>query len=170
MERELNHQAKVMISRYRSDGSIDKSFGGNGSTVIDFGGFSEAYSIAIQADGKIIAAGEASYDFAIARLNPDGSPDSSFGVNGKVTTDFLGHDDYINFVTIQPDNKIIVIGTAYDHGFEQSRIALARYNVDGSLDDSFGRGGKLRVYSKYHFDEGSAIILQPGGKIVAIGY
>jgi len=109
-----------MLARFLNNGSIDKSFGNNGSTVMDFGGYSKASSIAIQADGKIIAAGTALKDFAIARFNPDGRPDSSFGINGKVTTDFVGYRDYANFVTIQPDNKIIVIGTAFEQGSELS--------------------------------------------------
>jgi len=161
----------LMLARYLSNGSIDKSFGNKGSTVMDFGGYSKAFSIAIQADGKIVAAGTALKDFAIARFNPDGRPDSSFGINGKVTTDFAGYGSRreVNFVAIQPDNKIIVIGTVYHDG-DLSSIALARYNADGSLDTGFGNGGGLIAHIAGDFDEGYAVILQPGGKIVAIGY
>jgi uncharacterized delta-60 repeat protein len=79
-------------------------------------------------------------DFAVVRFKRDGSLDSNFGVNGKVTTDFEGKRDEAKFVAIQPDNKILVIGTAFDSGGEQSKIALARYNPNGTLDNGFGKG------------------------------
>lgn len=163
--------ASFMVARYNSNGNIDRSFGNNGSAIIKFGSYSEAYAITVQPDEKIIAAGYASGDFAVVRLNADGKPDSSFGINGKITTDFYGKRDYINFVSIQPDNKILVIGTAFDSGGEQSKIALARYNTDGSLDNIFGSGGKIGTRANAsEFDNGSSLILQPNGKIVAIGY
>jgi uncharacterized delta-60 repeat protein len=134
--------ANLMVARYLGNGSVDKRFGNNGIAVMDFGSASRAYSIAIQADGKIIAAGNAAKYFAIARFNPDGRPDSSFGLNGKVTTDLAGYGNSgkVNFATIQPDNKIIVIGTVY-HDVDLSSIALARYNADGSLDTGFASAG-----------------------------
>ena len=163
--------ANLMVARFEANGNPDKSFGRNGKTIIDFGSYSEAYAIAIQPNGKIIAAGTIMQDFAVVRFKPNGNLDSSFGVNGKVTTDFEGKGDAVKFVAIQPDSKILVIGTAFDSGGEQSKFALARYNPNGTLDNSFGKGGKVATtVDIYKFDNGSAFILQPNGKIVAAGF
>ena len=79
------------LARYNTDGSLDTSFGGNGQVTTAFGfGHDRAYSVAVQSDGKIVVAGDSSNglndDFAVARYNTDGSPDTSFGAGGKVTT------------------------------------------------------------------------------------
>jgi len=163
--------ANLMVARYEPNGSFDESFGKKGKAIIDFGGYAEAYSITLQGNGKIVTAGTLMEDFAVVRFKRDGSLDSNFGVNGKVTTDFEGKRDEAKFVAIQPDNKILVIGTAFDSGGEQSKIALARYNPNGTLDNGFGKGGKVATtVTEVKFDYGSAFILQPDGKIVAAGY
>ena len=161
-------------------GDLDTTFGGDGKVTTAFAGFnSTVQAVAIQPDGKIIAAGTTSdgtflpNDFALARYNPDGALDLSFGTGGKVTTDFFGGIDDARAVAIQPDGKIVVAGGAEtpEDGFD---FALARYNADGSLDTGFGTGGKVTTdfFGTPGFaftDSISAIIIRPDGKIIAVG-
>jgi len=163
------------LTRYNSDGSLDASFGANGIVTTDFGGsFEGAWSVAIRADGKIVAAGLTSISgvtkFALARYNIDGRLDASFGTGGRVTTGFPGASVANGFcVALQPDGKVVVAGwTNFDGGAD---FALARYDSAGTLDASFGTGG--RVITAFADSQGLAgvfsIALQPDGKIVAAG-
>jgi uncharacterized delta-60 repeat protein len=103
-------------------------------------------SIAIQENGKIVAAGTSnngvSSDFAIVRYNSNGSLDNTFDTDGIVTLDFDNTDDYGSSVIIQPeDGKIIVVGYSFINSIYQ--LTLARYNSNGSLDNTFGTNGKV---------------------------
>src|SRR6185369_7533814 len=97
--------ANFAIARYNSDGSLDTNFGTNGKVIA---GFSQAYSIVIQSDSKIIVAGTASDPFSLAlvRLNEDGSFDTTFGINGEVVTDFHGSGVSGGYITLLPNEKI----------------------------------------------------------------
>ena len=101
-----------------------------------------------------------------------GDRDTSFGIDGLVTTDF-GRDDIAYELTLQPDGKIVLVGETGDDGFEERDFALARYNSDGSLDASFGTGGKVTTnFERINFpslDVGTSIALQPDGKLVVAG-
>lgn len=93
---------------------LDSAFSSGGKAIVDFGGSEVAFAGARQPDGKLLVAGETSagatpHDFALARLNPDGSPDGAFGVGGKATVDFAG-DDSAFAVAVQPDGKILLGG------------------------------------------------------------
>ncbi|MGH2704871.1 MAG: hypothetical protein ACRDJ4_07205, partial [Actinomycetota bacterium] len=155
------------LVRYLPDGSLDPTFGTGGIVKTSIGPFSAARSVALQADGKIMAVGRTdpgditAGDWALARYNPDGSLDSTFAGGGTVVTDFHGKNDSGGGVVIQPDQKIVVAGRSGDDG------ALARYLPDGSLDPSFGGGGKV-VVGAFNTAE-AGIALQPDGKIVASG-
>ena len=165
------------LVRYNQDGSLDQSFGTGGKLIIESA--LNINTIAIQPNGKIVAAGSsintvprANDDFAVLRFNPDGSPDTAFGNNGKTSTDFFGINDFVNSCALSPDGKIIVAGRAsrgdpmtdgdYDFG-------LARYNENGSLDTTFGNGGKVLTDFSSFRDWANRITLQPDGKIVAVG-
>ena len=106
------------LARYNPNGSLDTSFSGDGKLTTDFGGPRRATGVAIQPDGKIVvgrlAGGGASGDFALARYNPNGSLDTSFSGDGKQTTDFGGADDGATGVAIQPDGKIVAVGSGGD--------------------------------------------------------
>jgi uncharacterized delta-60 repeat protein len=115
------------LARYNLDGSLDTSFDGDGKVTTDFGGLDGALGVAIQPDRKIVAAGFTGDDFSLARYNLDGSLDTSFGGDGKVTTDFGGFDQAFE-VAIQPNGSVVAAG------FTGDDFALARYNRDGSLD------------------------------------
>jgi uncharacterized delta-60 repeat protein len=161
--------AGLTLVRYKANGSVDSSFGVNGEAVAGFGTHATVNSIALKASGKIIAAGTTGSRFAIAKFNADGSLDNTFGTNGIVTTYFDGQGSTASFVTILPDNKILVVGSSDYASGELTRVALARYNPDGSLDGSFAGAGKtFKYFNDYGFNYGSSIIMQ-GNKIVIVG-
>jgi uncharacterized delta-60 repeat protein len=169
------------LARYNPDGSLDTSFGSGGKVTTAIGSLSEAAALALQPDGKIVAAGssyDASHsaaldDFALARYNPDGSLDTSFGSGGKVTTPIGTSSDEAQTVALQPNGKIVVAGYSWvDTGNEVTDytiIALVRYNADGSLDASFGSGGKVTTRIGPDLAHADAVAVQPDGKIVVAG-
>src|SRR5687767_5871832 len=97
------------VARYNTDGSLDTSFDSDGKLTTDFGSLEQAYAVDVQADGGIVVAGGSNTDFAVARYNIDGSLDTSFDSDGKLTTDF-GGSDFAYAATIQSDGKIIAVG------------------------------------------------------------
>ena len=164
-----------MNSALISAGDLDSTFGTGGKSTTDFSSSEYAHAVAVQADGKVVAAGTASvggtpnvnYDFAVFRYNANGSLDTSFDSDGKVTTRIS--NDYHNYdaayaVAIQTDGRIVVAGSSDLGG---GSFALVRYNPDGSLDASFGSAGIVISTTIYGaiFD----IAIQPDGKIVAGG-
>ncbi len=158
------------LVRYNADGSLDSGFGTGGKVTTAFGtGYDEAYSVTVQADGKIIVAGSAnngSEDFALIRYNADGSLDSGFGTGGKVTTPIGTGAVTAYDVLVQADGKIVVAGQASGTGYD---FALARYNADGSLDSGFGSGGTVLSAVSTNNDYGRFVALQSDGKIVVGG-
>jgi uncharacterized delta-60 repeat protein len=150
-----------------AQGDLDAAFGTGGIVITDFGDSEWVNDLALLPDGKIVAVGNTSLDFALARYNSDGGLDSSFGTNGKVTTDFFGYEDVSEAVAIQADGKLVVAGTAY-HA-DRSDFALARYHSNGSLDSSFGTNGKATINFDGYYNNGFDLVLQPDGKIVVAG-
>ena len=127
------------LARYNPNGSLDTTFSGDGKQTTDFGGIDSAEAVAIQSDGRIVAAGwsnhSGDFDFALARFTPSGAFDSSFSGNGKLLTDFFGEDDAALAVAIQPNGRIVAAGTSgtlgngpllYPPGAE--RFTLTRYH------------------------------------------
>jgi uncharacterized delta-60 repeat protein len=152
-------------------GDLDPTFDGDGKVTTDFaGGIEEAFGFGLQGDGKIVAAGIAlgsgSGDFALARYNSDGSPDTTFDTDGKVTTDFSGSGAQASAVVIQGDGKIVAAGGAF---VWTSDIALARYKADGSLDTIFSGDGKVTTDFAGMDDNAWAVAIQANGMIVAAG-
>ena len=158
------------LARYNADGSLDTSFSGDGKVTTDFSSRNLAFALAVQPDRKIVVAGAAVMnvvDFALARYNADGSLDTSFSGDGKVTTDFASGDDRAWAVAVQPNRKIVAAG--YSHNGTDYDFALARYNPDGSLDTSFGGDGKVTTPIGSARDRGYAMAVQSDGKIVVAG-
>jgi uncharacterized delta-60 repeat protein len=160
--------------RYNPDGSLDTSFGGTGIVHQNIALYDAAFAVAIQDDGKIVMAGRANpltnnnTNFCVMRMNPDGSLDNSFDGDGKLTTDFFGGVDEAHAVAIQ-EGKILVAGYAQVNGFNYD-FALARYNLNGSLDNTFGGGDGKVLTDFFGGDDGAlSMVLQPDGKIVAAG-
>ncbi|MFI5172462.1 MAG: T9SS type A sorting domain-containing protein [Chitinophagales bacterium] len=158
------------VARYNSDGTLDVDFGIGGLATFDFEGEEDyGYSALLQSDGKIVIAGTkcCSDDFGIIRLNTDGTLDNSFSGDGKAEADFFGSSDDGLSIAIQPDNKIIIGGEAYD---SDRLFGLMRFNTDGTLDNSFGTGGKVTTSVGPVADFLKSIAIQSDGKIVAGGY
>lgn len=172
------------LVRYAADGSLDPTFGFGGRVTTDFGiagredKTDEAFAVAIQPDGKIVAAGgtgrcgTSNGYAALARYGSDGALDSSFGEGGLVYTDFLRECDAFNAVAVQQDGKIVAAGFTGQGGVGQDRAFLvARYDADGGLDPTFGSGGSvLTDFGSARFDEARAVVLQPDGKVLAAGF
>ena len=161
-------------------GDLDPTFGSNGKVTTDFGGTTDYLNaVILQPDGKIIVAGSAIMnfpppgshsDFALARYNADGSPDTGFGNNGKVTTTFNGGEgDGVDGLAIQPNGKIVAAGSVLSDDGASIDLGLARYNSNGSLDTTFGNGGKVTTDFAGDHEYASAVVLQPDGKIVVAG-
>jgi uncharacterized delta-60 repeat protein len=169
----------MTLSRYNPDGTADTTFGTGGKiTIVANGGPVDAMEgVAIQSDGKIVVAGHTSTptsindDFVVARFNPDGSKDASFGTGGMTITDFAGLTDQAHGLAIQPDGKIVVAGfaTRGTVTFGDADFAVARYLGDGTLDGSFGNGGKVTTNMAGSADFGTAVALQSDGGIVVVG-
>jgi competence ComEA-like helix-hairpin-helix protein len=164
------------LVRFNSDGSTDISFDQDGIVTTDFNNsYDSGHAVALQPDGKIIVAGHSytdanvSIDFALARYNPDGSPDTSFDEDGKVTTDLGGWRDFVYAISLQPDSKILVAGEQWQQEGGTVDFALARYNTDGSLDAGFGTDGRM-ITDISSGDYANALALQPDGRILVGGF
>ncbi|CBE67527.1 MAG: hypothetical protein F9K13_06055 [Candidatus Methylomirabilis oxygeniifera] len=157
---------------YAAPGSLDPAFGTAGKVTTDFGRAGDASAVILQPDGKLVALGTSyvagNSDFALARYNPDGSLDPTFGTGGTVTTDFGSPLDFAQALVLQPDGKLVAAGSA-NAAAGNSDFALARYNPNGTLDPTFGTGGKVTT-DFGDGDEAHALVLQPDGKLVAAGY
>ncbi|MFN2542749.1 MAG: delta-60 repeat domain-containing protein [Chthoniobacterales bacterium] len=168
------------IVRYNANGTLDTTFGDSGIVTTSFPGQgSYAFALALQSDGKIIAAGtdfvdfssedSSNTDFALARYNSDGTPDTTFGSGGQLTTDFDGFNDDVYAVLIQPDNKIVAVGSA-KNPTNYYDFAAARYLSNGTIDTTFGTLGKVRTdFGDHNLDIAYTAALQTDGKIVAAG-
>ena len=159
------------LARYNTNGSLDTGFGTGGKTTTAIGSSNDVgKSVVIQSDGKIVLGGYARIgitdDFALIRYNNNGSIDNSFGSGGKVTTAIGTGTDWGNSVVIQPDGKILLAGFAAI-GF--NNIAIVRYNIDGSIDNTFDSDGKVTTPIGPSGTTGSSIALQSDGKIVVAG-
>ena len=158
------------LARFDSNGSLDTSFSGDGMQTTDFGSSNDrAHGVAVQADGKIVVAGESlsgSHDFALARYNSNGTLDTSFSGDGKQTTDF-GGSDAANAVALR-GGKIVLAGTGSPGGTGGNDFAVARYKPNGSLDPTFSGNGK-QTTDFGGSDGARAVALQTDGKIVAVG-
>lgn len=128
-----------------------------------------SFSFVVRATDSMGCIGSgASYSMIVSNAGPDGSLDSSFGINGIVTTDFGPGEAIANGVALQPDGKAVVVGHAYNG--TQKVFAVARYNVDGSLDATFGGDGKVLTPISGVEDVANCVAIQPDGKIVVAGF
>ena len=173
--------ADFAAARYRSNGSLDPTFGSGGTVLTDFGSVVVAagLGLALQPDGKIVAAGERWHQhvhgssFALARYRSSGSADASFGAGGRVMTSFRwsgSREATASDVVVEPGHKVLAVGSANDnpeHGF--FHLALARYLPPGKLDPTFGSAGKV-LDLDHEFSGAEAAALQRDGRLVAAGW
>ena len=157
-------------SALAADGDLDPTFGDAGTVVTPFPVGAFATAVTIQGDGRIVAVGAAAGpsgtgEFAIARYEPDGSLDQTFGGDGIVTTAIAGgHGDEARSVAIQANGRIVVAGTD-----SWERFAVVRFRPDGTLDRSFAGDGIVRTNFTPGDDIAWDIAIQPDGRIVAVG-
>ena len=160
------------IAQYKKNGSLDPSFGTGGRVTTDFsGGTDLATAVAFQ-DDKLIVVGYTSpdnvtYSWAIARYNKNGSLDPSFGSGGKVVTSFGDGQDFADALAVDGD-KVVVAGVVQAGGGGKN-FGLARYNKNGSLDQSFGTGGKVTTDFSGGNDAANGVIIVDD-RILAVGY
>jgi uncharacterized delta-60 repeat protein len=171
----------TIVLRYLADGSLDPSFDGDGWVRVPFGTSGPAAAnsdfanaVAIQNDGKIVVAGTFRFggiigtgEIAVARLDSDGSLDSTFSGDGKTLVDLSGTDDSGEDVALQSDGKIVVTGSSGPLGGARD-LGLGRLNPDGSLDSSFGTGGKV-VTDVNFLDFANALAIDGAGRIAVAG-
>jgi uncharacterized delta-60 repeat protein len=181
------------LKRYTADGSADPTFGSGGIVLDSIGPAGDFIdSIVLQPNGQILIGGNTvivvgtrkhnqaiNGDFALARYNTDGSADTSFGNGGKVTTDFAGNFDSVKQILVQPNSDILAAGqagvpasslpgTAAPAG-SVAVLGFARYNVDGSLDASFGNQGLVTVAVDNVGTQLGSVALEANGQIFAAG-
>lgn len=168
------------VVRYNADGSLDTTFGSGGKVTTSFGAGVEdtASGVALQADGKIVVVGTTdidgnlNYQFAIARYNVDGTPDTGFSGDGKTTVGaFIGTYNAGHAVAVQGDGKIVVAGFAGDSfiGGTEAFFGVARLTATGDLDTTFSGDGKATVDFGELYSNATAVVIQDDGKIVVAG-
>ena len=159
--------------RYNSDGTLDDTFGTGGKVVVPItGAYDEAYDLALQPDGKIVLFGYSfvsgnGLDFSVARLNANGSIDDTFDTDGRVIVGVSTRSDIPGKVLVQPDGKLVLVGTATVGGAQDN--ALVRLNANGSLDPTFGDNGIVINSIAAGDDVGLDAVLQDDGKIITSG-
>lgn len=161
------------LVRYNTDGSLDNTFGTSGIVTTPIGNSEDnAYSVVLQSDGKIVAAGYSNngsnYDFALVRYNTNGVLDSTFDTDGIVNTPIGNGDDFANSLVLQSNGKIVVAGSSSNG--TNNDFAVVRYNTNGSLDNTFDSDGKVTTPIGTSFDLANAVSIQIDGKIVVAGY
>lgn len=165
------------VARYLSNGAPDPTFDGDGKLTTDFfSGFEFANGVALLQDGKILASGRAinpathTGDFALARYQANGLLDTTFSGDGKQATDFGRTMDSAIGVAVQPDQKIVLVGSSISStaGY---RFALARYLTTGGLDKTFSADGKqiTTFPGVFHNAFSYDAVIQSNGKIIAVG-
>lgn len=163
----------LTLARYNSDGSPDNTFSVADNLTKSDSSYIAARTLAIQGDGKIVLGGywansKSIKDFVVARFNINGSRDNTFNKSGIQSTDFRTYDDYINAVAIQSDGKIVAAGYA-SNGLNNA-FAIARYNTDGSADNTFDTDGKKMNFIGSADVYAVSLAIQSNGKLVAAGY
>lgn len=164
--------------RWLPNGDLDRSFGSGGWVANDLGAFPMPHTVAVQPDGKILVGGQIECPglqlcFGVVRYNPNGSLDGSFGASGVARATFPGSrcGCEIHDLAVQRDGRIVAVGWRFRGGDAQDDmlLAVARFLPDGRLDPTFSRDGRLSFDFGYGDDVGSAVALQPDGRIVVGG-
>ncbi|MCX6185471.1 MAG: T9SS type A sorting domain-containing protein [Bacteroidetes bacterium] len=167
-----NRNSQFAVVRYNTNGSLDNTFGTNGFVNTDFVYESDASSIALQADGKIVVAGYYTNYYsgiAVVRYNTNGGLDSSFDTDGIVVTSIRSFSQ-ANSLSIQTDGKIVVAGIySNDLNNINTGFTVVRYNIDGSLDNTFDNYG-INTIDIADYSVAKSVSIQTDGKILVSGY
>lgn len=171
-DRENNHTSEIMIVRYDEHGNPDPEFGNSGMVIRKSQGFDYTHSLALLSDGRILVLAQfqgtkdASPELLVVRLNPDGSPDTGFGMDGEVRLAEADQKLYPEGLSVQEDGSFLVAGTQSTES--ESDIVLFRFTEDGGLDPDFGDSGRVLFDSGYT-DYGSGVLIHPDGRILVAG-
>jgi uncharacterized delta-60 repeat protein len=166
------------VARYRADGSLDRTFSGDGLATTDFlGYFDEVRDLAVDGSGRIVTGGQSCEfpgnsdevcDFGLARYNADGSLDRRFGRGGTVRTDLGGDvNEGIDGLAIDRSGRIVAAGQTAGPGGPD--VGLTRYRSDGRIDRSFGTNGIVIHAVSPSTDEVGGLALDPAGRLVVSG-
>jgi uncharacterized delta-60 repeat protein len=163
------------LLRYDTDGTLDTTFGGgDGVATISAGTGAVFVAIAIRSDDSIVAAGMGNFtgffggDALVARFDPSGVPDASFGGGDGITTTKIGFSGFVGDVGLQSDGAIVVVGASLSITGNEN-VAVLRFDSTGTLDTTFGGDGIVKTDATAGPDSGSAVALLSDGSIVAIG-
>jgi uncharacterized delta-60 repeat protein len=163
------------VARYTASGWLDSTFGTDGTLMTDFDSGSIDYGRAVVVDSqdRIVVAGYSNNggndDFAVARYTASGWLDSTFGTDGKVTTDFdSGSIDYGRAVAVDSQDRVVVAGQS--HNGSDFDFAVVRYTSAGQLDTSFSTDGKLMTDFDSSADIGEEVAIDSHGRIVVAGF
>ncbi len=167
--------ARFVVLRYETDGSLDPTFGGDGIVRTNLSRTSDgAWGVGIQSDGKIVVAGDVAFGsgdskFGVVRYDTDGTLDITYGGgDGKIVVDFTRRNDPVASAAIQADDKLVVAGAAASNG-RNPKFAVARFDTDGTLDGTFGNDGKVATDLTRNLDWANDVAIHTDGSIVATG-
>ncbi len=171
-----DNRFQIAAARLNADGSVDNSFGTNGKVIFNVGEWNDfGEGVAIQSDGKILIGGhkwisnvQQKHDLFVARLNTDGSLDTSYGNNGVATARLVDGANYSNGIVLQADDKPILAGYTILQG--EINMAMVRFDTTGNLDSTFDGDGMVSFDFEGREDYGHAIALQADNKIILAGY
>ena len=172
--------------RLLSAGGLDPAFGGVRSVAFNIYSSTDAdaTAVAVQTNGKIVVVGTvksgttpSAGDFGVARLNSDGTPDTTFGSGGQETLSFSNFGGTLAFasaVAIQPDGKLLIAGQVYVGTNDADEVGVVRLNSNGTLDTTFGTGGEQCFFynspaASIENDEVAGLAVQPDGKVLVAG-
>jgi uncharacterized delta-60 repeat protein len=156
-----------VLVRLNIDGTLDTTFGGTGKVITEAASSGQAaYAVAVQPDGKIVAAGTTGADFVAVRYNPDGGLDSGFN-GGRSVVSLTTGNDIARSLALQADGRVVVAGVTDFGG--NADFGVLRLNADGSIDGSFNGTGMVITDFAGSTDAANAVRVQLDGKIVAAG-
>jgi uncharacterized delta-60 repeat protein len=174
-----DQSAGFAIARFNPNGVLDTSFSGDGKLLVNFPGMDYAfgYAVALQSNGKILAGGETGdnestqWDFAVVRVNPNGTIDTSYGGgDGRVVTNFAGNYDGIWDMVLDADGRLVAAGWSRNTAGTDYRQGYARYTTNGGLDHSFSNDGRQIIdISPDDNDEALGVEVRGDGRIVGVG-
>jgi len=167
----IGSNSDFAVARYNTDGSLDTTFGTGGIVTTSISIGDKANAVAIQSDGKIVAAGYSNNgsltSFALIRYNANGSLDTTFGTGGIVTNTIVSGYSNASGIAVQADGKIVLAGSCNDGS--KLDFAVARYTANGSLDTTFGTNGVVATSVGSTSDIANSVAIQPDGKIILAG-
>lgn len=165
--------SQVVVVRYNTDGTLDTTFDSDGMTFTQVPTSNEDFSksVVLQPDGKIVVGVQtrtnANFDFVLIRYNPDGSLDSSFGLNGIARNNLSATNEAIYDIALLPSGKIIAVG--YKSGTSNDDVYAVQYNADGSIDTTFGVNGAFNYDFASNHNYAFAVAVDSNNKIVIGG-